>query len=171
MKGKWLTPFKGNQLSEGKQAALPGKRFDQRMATFRKERGLAECFRLTTYCTLRRKHFVTVFERFAKSELFKAVRTEDSQKGYVPQALRADAMSSMATSELSGWQCLCGRGSYVRCYCGTTSCRDTREEWVCPGCGASGDLEPLQRVNGSRGEATALAAIFKGGSPLLLPKR
>lgn len=171
MKGKWLTPLKRKQLSKAKRAALPVEQFDQRVAAFRKERGLAECFSLATYCTFQKKHFVTVFERFAKSEMFKAVRTEDSPKGYVPQALRADAMSSMATSELSGWRCLCGSSSYVRCYCGTTSCRDPREEWVCPSCGASGDLEPLHRVNGSKGETSALTALFKAGGPLLLPKR
>jgi len=171
MKGKWLTPFKGNQLSEAKRAALPSKEFDARMAAFRKERGLAECFRLSTYCTSQKKHFVTFFERFAKSELFKAVRVEASQQQYPPKALGADAISSMATAELSGWRCLCGSSSYVRCYCGTTSCRDPREEWICPSCGASGDLEPLHRVNGSKGETSALTALFKAGGPLLLPKR
>lgn len=171
MPGKWLTPFKGNRLGKQKTSTvLPGKAFDERMAAFRKERGLSESFSLTTYCTPQRTYVVTVFERFAASELFRAVRTEPVPNTPQAGSMARSASLTVATAELSGWRCVCGRGSYVRCCCGITSCRGEREDWKCPGCGASGDLEPLHEIGGSKSSA-AKTSLLTSPSPLLLSKR
>jgi hypothetical protein len=166
MQSKWLklweTPLKDTP-------ALEGNEFDRRVAEFRKARGLAETFRLTTFCQVQRAYFVTVYERYAKDELFEPVRMERCDSSRTASG-SSGTYFSVAVSDLGAWTCLCGRTGYVVCNCRQISCRPSDDGWCCePGCGASGPLSPLSSVSGSKdSNSKALSAGARGP---LLPRR
>lgn len=167
MKGKWLklweTPVKDTP-------ALESTEFDRRITEYKKERGLAETFRLTTFCQVQRVYFVTVYERYRKDELFEPVRIERFHSD-VPAPAAPVVSYSVPASELGNWDCLCGRTGRVFCSCGRTSCRDVNAadlDWSCnPGCGFSGQLTPTRSIKGSKGSRSQ--ALQSGASFPLLP--
>lgn len=171
MKGKWLKPASKPALPAQQDGAPVVARgdFNKRIAEFKKARGLAETFQLTTFCQVRRQYFTTFFERYGPGELFKPVRKDVTDLKLSRTGSLSGGFLQVGTSELGGWECICGRGNFVKCSCGVTSCMPTEHEWSCnPGCGAAGNLTPLHSISGSKGSAAA--RLFKSANLPLLPK-
>ncbi len=180
MKGKWLRPISapGAPAIKDEKPLMPTDDFNCRIAAFKKARGLAETFRLTTFCQQQRKHFVTTFERYGPGELFKRVCMEEVAASNSRFGGKKQNVQQFNISDVAAWECACDRRSFVLCDCGRISCQPPDGNWSCmPGCGRSGPLVPLRSIDGSKGGggaskfAKSSSALFKTTGPPLLPRR